>query len=209
MPMVDYVCSDEECGYEFEQFFHDPPATLPCCRMYPTGISCSGTAQRVFLYPGSRNRFNAQRFEPIVIHQSVSDPNSFSFPGASSDRCPAGYRPIHITNMREAERWTKRINNLETSKATELRDMNREYFEEKTIIRRQEIDSRMRANGMDGSGRARFLRDMARRLADRRHAKNFGPRAMNANFHIQALEFDSSNRNPHSGPETDWKQRRR
>lgn len=206
MPMVDYVCS--LCEYRFEQFFFQPPDSLPCCHKLADGSSCTGTAPRYFSHPGEIQPHNAQRFSPILIHQSLTDPNQFSFPGSSSDPCPSGYRPIAITNIREAEKWTKRINQLESSRAAELRDMNREYFEERTLIRRQEVDAKMRQTGLDSSGRARFLRDMARRVADLRHAKNFGPKAMNANFHINALEFDSSNRNSYSGPETNWRQRK-
>lgn len=181
--------------------------------MEPTVCSECGQELQIGDYPFCKNgsghesiyESNAQRFDPIILHKSAT--GEYSFPGHSSDPTPAGFERIEIKNMRQAEHYTREINSIERGKMSDKRELNRLYFEEKTKDRREGIDAEMKRRGL--SGRALELAMKARAYADKKHDRRFSSaRAFGANFHIQALEFNQSNRMPYAGPETGYKDRR-
>lgn len=177
--------------------------------MEPTLCASCGHELEIGDYPfcphGSIYEGNAQRFDPIILHKSAS--GEYSFPGSSSDPVPAGYEKIEITNMRQADKYVKEIGEIERSKMSDKREMNRLYFEEQTKERRERIDSVLNSGKL--SGRARMLAEKAREYADKKHDQRFSrTKAFGPNFHIQALSFDQSNRMPYAGPETGYKDRR-
>lgn len=141
----------------------------------------------------------AQRFTPIVLDVSLTDGNKFSFPGSSTDAVPAGYRRVEITNLREADQWTKKIDSVERQTGLAYAAANREYFDQQRAERRANIDAEMSRTGMDRSGRARFLRDAARKFVDateeRKRARQIsgGP-----NFNMQVISYDQQNRMDYS-----------
>src|SRR4051794_37843051 len=108
MPMVDYLC--EACGYRFEHFFHEPPELQACPRGGDS--TCYGTAKRIVSVPGEYRPTNAKRFDPIVIWQKVDNPDQFSVPGRADEPLDAGYRKIEITNLTQADYWTKRMDSV-------------------------------------------------------------------------------------------------
>lgn len=148
----------------------------------------------------------AKNFDPIIVHQDAVT-GEYSFPPSSSDPAPPGHKTHVITNMREAERLTRDVNARERSKVVDKMENNRLYFEEQTKQRRDNIDSIIASRGL--SGPARRLMDIARqRTDDKRNRKYSSARSLEPNFHIQALEFNVSNRQPHAGPQTGWKDRK-
>ena len=156
---------------------------------------------------GSILNRDAANFPPIVLHQDAAT-GEYSFPASASEPVPDGYRKIEIRNMREADRYVREIGSSERSKLVEMRENNRLYFEERRKETRERVDAEMRRRGLT-SGRALLLRDRVRQYVDRKHAERYSSaRSLDLNFHNQALSFDSSNRQGHSGPETNWRNRK-
>lgn len=165
---------------------------------------------------GSVHSENARRFDDIVVWQSNSDPDKYSFPGQANETVPDGYHKVVISNMREGDRFTARFNELERQKLQEERDMRRTLDDAGIRDRRAEEDARgwvMKADGskfyIRGNARAEALQRAAREWADkRREAKRGRHPRIDPNFHIQVLSFNSGNRSSYSGPETNWRERK-
>jgi hypothetical protein len=153
---------------------------------------------------GALHEVHAQRFDPIVVWASNSDPDKFSFPGQANERCPPEYHRVEITNLREADRFVSRMNAIERAKAEASRDLNYQALDEQTKRRREDTMARIR-----GNPKAEALFRAAREWADRRREeKRARHRNLDPHFHINVLSFDSGNRNSYSGPETGWRERK-
>ena len=129
--------------------------------------------------------------QPIYLDQSLTNSQQFSYPGYSDDPVPEGYRRIEIRNMREADHWTKQINAGESAKQRAEMECQQHYAIEQDRERRERIDNAMKQNGMDRSGRARWLRDMARQLHDRRQSEHYSKRGP-TEVNIRVIARDSS-----------------
>jgi hypothetical protein len=147
---------------------------------------------------------NAQRFLPIVVWQSNSDADKYSFPGQANEHCPEGYHRVEITNLSQADRFVTRMNELEREKAESTRDLSYQALDEQTRRRRADIAARI-----SGNARAEALFRQVREYADRsRERKRARHARLDPRFHIQVLSFDSGNRSSYSGPETGWRERK-
>lgn len=204
MPMVDYQCP--KCDYRFEEFHHEPPVAVPCPRMVGDAETCGELSPRRNSFPGEYRPTNAQRFPPIVLYEREN--GEFYFDSESPE--PNAKR-IEITNSREGDYWTKRINDRELEKTQANIHNNKLFFEERSKDLREQIDKNMKCyvtkdehgrerivRDTENSGRARWLRDMAQRFRDKKHEEKYD-RAMrcNPNFHINVLSFDQQNRMPY------------
>lgn len=153
---------------------------------------------------GVMHEANARRWNPIVVWQSATDPDKFSFPGQANEPCPDGYRAIELANLRQADQFVTRMNVIERRKMEAARDLNYQAFDEQTRRRREDIAARIR-----GNARAEALFRAAREWADRRRSeKRSRQRNLDPRFHIQVLSYDSGNRSSYSGPETGWRERK-
>jgi hypothetical protein len=216
--MIDYRCNT--CGYRFEHFFHnreEAPETQPCTGLVDgttidtdTGVSsstqvnCNGTATKYSSVPGEYRPSNAQRFDPIVIWQSDTDPNKFSFPGRSNEPCDPGYHAITIRNMHEAQKWTKHINQVYALEKDIDRERDRIMFNE-----RLQENRRDRAAKVRGNARLEAFNRLMIERQDRKRANKYDHGRSNVNFHMNVLEFDSSNRMDHCDADTTgWKSRK-
>jgi len=195
--MVDYRCS--ECGHEFENFFHsDAPDMQPC----PV-TECHGSARRYPSMPGEYRPTNAKRFDPIVIWQSDSDPNKFSFPGRSDEPCDAGYHRIEITDMRSAQKWSKKLNHIYSMEKAMDVERDRAIWSERLRSNRADREAKIRGDArMEAFNRAMIER------TDKKRQNRYDHKSPDVNFHIQALEFDQSNRQDWCDKDTGWKARR-
>jgi hypothetical protein len=165
---------------------------------------------------GSTREVNAQRWDPIVVWQSNDDPEKYSYPGMAEEPCPAGYHRVEIQDLRQADRFVSRVNDIERRKAEETRDMRYVLDDAGVQDRRREEDARgwvMRGDGtkfyVRGNARAEALLHAAREYADRRRGeKRSRHRNLDPHFHINILSFDSGNRNSYSGPQTGWREKK-
>ena len=153
---------------------------------------------------GSVREANARRWDPIVVWESDAEPDKLSYPGQADEPCPEGYHRIEITNLREADRFVKRANLIERSKAQAARDLNYQAIDERVQRRRADTEARIR-----GNPRAEALFRSVREWADKRREEKRAKHSMEPNFHIQVLSFDSGHRNAYSGPETGWRDRKK
>jgi hypothetical protein len=166
---------------------------------------------------GSIYERNAQRWDPIVVWQSNSDGEKFSFPGQANEPCPEGYHRVEITDMRQADRFVSRMNAIERQKMEEARELRHTLDDAGVKDRRGEEDARgwaMRADGtkfyIRGNGRAEALQRRVREWADQLRERRRSQHArLDPNFHIQVLSFDSGNRSSYSGQETGWRERKK
>jgi len=159
---------------------------------------------------------NAQRWDPIVVWASNSDAEKFSFPGQANEPCPEGYHKIEISNLRQADQFVSRMNDIERRKMEEARDMRHALDDAGVKDRRAEEDARgwaMRADGtkfyIRGNSRAENLQRRVREWADRQRERRRSQHPhLDPQFHINVLSFDSGNRNSYSGPETGWREKK-
>lgn len=190
MPVADYQC--EACGVRWEEFHWTPPDMQEC--------GCGGDAARIYSLPGERT---AKRFDPIVVWVSNDDPDRISIPGDPNEPVDEGYHKVEITNLREADRWADRINRIETRKAEGYRDSERQYWDDVARERRADIRARIGSNP-----RAAALFSAVQKYVDAKRARRYG-KPLDARAHFQVISFDSSNRDGYSGPDTDWRTRRK
>jgi hypothetical protein len=165
---------------------------------------------------GSIYERNARKWDDIVVWQSTTDPDKYSFPGQANERVPEGYVKLHITNLREADQFVSKMNDLEGRKMREQIELRRALDDAGIKDRRAEEDARgwvMKADGtkfyIRGNTRAenlqRRVREWADQLRERRRAQRGRP---DPHFHINVLSFDSGHRNSYSGQETGWRERK-
>ena len=148
---------------------------------------------------------NARNFDPIRLHVSDTDPNNIQYPGRNDELPPSGYHSVDITNIREADQWTRRINAVEREKMMTERLMHKAYFDEQLQRRRADRLAKVR-----GNHKAEMLLRAAAEMVDRkREMKYHNIDKSDPKFHIQALSFDSGNRNSYSGEDTGWRERKR
>lgn len=172
--------------------------------------TCSACGEELHIgdYPfcphGSIYPQNSQHFDPIVVWQSASDPDKYSFPGQSNEVVPAGYNKFVISNLREADRFVKRMNDLERQRLEGERSMRYAIDDAGVRERRRNEDARGAVNP-----RAEALRRRVREWADRkREAVRSRSSRIDPQFHINVLSFNSGNRNSYSGPENGWRERK-
>ena len=165
---------------------------------------------------GQTREVNARRWDPIVVWQSNTESDKYSFPGQANEPCPAGYHRVEITNLTQADRFVGRMNAVERQKMEGLRDMRHVLDDAGVKDRRAEEDARgwvMQADGskfyIRGNSRAEALqrasREWADRLRDRRRSRQPRP---DPHFHSNVLSFNSGNRNSYSGADTNWRERK-
>lgn len=147
----------------------------------------------------------AQRFDPIVVWQSNTDSEKYSFPGQANEAVPEGYHKVEITNMRQADQLVARVNDIERRKIEETRAMRYALDDAGIRERRRNED----AKGLT-SARAEALRRRVREWTDKRRADRRAARPrIDPQFHINILSFDSGNRNSYSGQETGWREKKK
>lgn len=150
----------------------------------------------------------AARFDPIALDRRkdpVTGEYTYSHPGSNSDPLEPGYERIHITTLREADRFSreqsKRINEESQFAVTQ----DRINWDAKTKERREAIDTEMTRRGITNS----LLRDRVREYVDRKRETRYR-RLLNRELHagFQVFNYDASNRPGYSSPETGWRERK-
>ena len=199
--VYDYQC--EVCGYRFEHFYHsDAPTSLPCESEVDSTL-CSGTANRIESVPGEWRPSNAQRFDPIVIWRSNTDPNKFSFPGRNDEPVDAGYHAITITDMYQAQKWSKHINEVLTVQKEFDVERDRAIWADRLRQRRED-----RANMIRGNPQLEAWNRLMIERQDKKRQNKYDHARPETAFHIQALEMNQSNRQDWCDVDTGWKSRK-
>lgn len=160
---------------------------------------CGGPFDPMLIY---YNGSTAKKFDPIVLHVSNDDPNQVSFPGHAEDAVPDGYHKVEITNLREADQWTSRINSYETQVTEGYRESEKQYWDNVTRERRADIRARIGDNP-----RAKALFEAVQKFVDAKRERRYAKK-LDARGHFQVIAFDSSNRMSHCDVTTEWKERR-
>ena len=151
---------------------------------------------------GSVYSRDALAFEPAVVWQSISDSERYSFPGSSTEPCPAGYRPIALDSIRKADRFTREFNAQERERLSGERAIEKAYWDER--IKQARADRRAQ---LGHNPQALALMEAVARYRDAKRERKYG-RKIEPNFHLQALEFDAGNRQGYSSKETNWRDRK-
>ena len=142
---------------------------------------------------------NARRFDDITVWQSNADPDKYSFPGQANEPVPEGFHAVNLTNMREADRFVSRFNDIERQRLQSERDM-RWAIDDAGIRERRANEDARGAMSSRADAMRRAVRDWADRRRDARRRGRIDPQ-----FHNNALSFDSGHRNSYSGEETGWR----
>ena len=145
---------------------------------------------------------DAKRFDAPRVWRSVTDPNKYQFPGSATDTCPDGYVEITLDSIRAMEKFTRTFNEAERQRLTEEREYQRLYFDKKIRERRREALEKHWTNP-----KAIALLRACAAYVDKKRALKYAQK-IEPNFHLQALEFDATNRQGFSSEETGWKDKK-
>lgn len=207
MPMIDFVC--DSCGTRTEHFFL--PSNIPDqvdCEFIKYGSEagdeeypCSGTARRIDSLPGEYQPRNAQPFTPITIWVSDTNPNQVSWPGNPNEPVQEGYHKVVLTDFNQADKIVRQLDNVKRLETEFDREMNKQYFDERTKERRDNIRAKI-----GGNARASALHKAVCEYVDKKRDKKYS-KPLNPGSHLQIREFDRSNRMPYAGKETGWRDR--
>jgi hypothetical protein len=193
--MTDYLC--DACGHRSEAFYHrDPPSELNCAECE------GGTAKKIYSLPGEYRPRNSQGFSPIVIWVNNDNPDQVSFPPRSDEPVQEGYHAVHITNMSQADRWTKKLDKVALDEAYANRECQKHYWDQVTKERRDSITAKIGSNP-----RARALFKAVQEYVDRKREKKYSG-TMDPRSHFQALSYDASNRQGYSDADSGWRNRK-
>lgn len=204
MPIIDYSCPS--CFHRFEEFFHpsEIPATRPCPHMLDSGV-CGVESTRIDSLPGEYQPRSARRFtDPIVVWVSNTDPNQISMPGRHDEPVQDGYHAVTLDTLQAADKFITKYNSHEREKMMETRELNRQYFDERTKARRDDIRARI---GSDARLMAQFRR-ACEYVDKKREMKNSSLKSFDPKAHFQALAYDASNRQGFADKDTGWKERK-
>lgn len=202
MPMLDFQCANEECGREFESFFHPGknPEDAPC-----PDCQTSAPRDRDLLKSLRQPARNALRFDPIALDRRMEAGEwVYSYPGSSSDPVAPGYERVYLTSISESDRHVKGVN----EKEQELRSMNlqleKQVWDERTKQRREDTRALIARRGFSG----RYF-DAICKVVDHKREKRYRELAnRQVAFHNQAFSYDAGNRMAHCDQSTGWKDRK-
>jgi len=179
----------------------------------PTLQPCAGTALQRDSYPGELYARPARGFEAMVIYERANyeqlpddqkrSLNRFYVPGRNYEPTEPGMKRIEITSIAQYNQEIKRINEYETQKMRDHREMHRFYWGERRRAMRDHVNARIRHSPLLVA-----LARMARATSDRKTAVRYGGRNLDANFHAQLIEFDQGHIQDWCDAETGWKSRR-
>jgi len=173
-------------------------------RVDRTTINCLGCKAVDIMPVFADNDNRAQRFTPPVIDELVgwtpaSPVDRYYYPGDSSEPAKEGYKRHEIKSISQGDRLANEIDRHYREQTSIQAEGNQRYFDLQRQERRDNIDREMQRTGMDASGRARFLRDAARKFVDASAArKRERQRSGGPNFSIQVFDRDAGNRMDHS-----------
>lgn len=173
---------------------------------------CGGTAIQRDSIPGEQFSRPARGFEKLSIFERVNydslpddqkrSLNKFYIPGHNSEPTEPGMRRIDITDMATYNREIKRINEYETQKMRDHRDMHREYFKARRGAMREDINARQGHN-IRQSPLLKFLTDKMRSRSDGKFNARYG-KPLDAKFHSQLIEFDQGKIQDYCSEDTKW-----
>lgn len=202
MPMLDYQCSNSECGLPFESFSHPghspTHADCPHCGTFAARETDPFITLR-------RPASNALRFDPIAIdRRKEAGEWVYSYPGSNTEPVSEGYERIYITNMSQADKHTREVG----GKEQELRSMNlqleRGVWDQRTKERREDTRALIARRGWSG----KIFEAVCKQIDAQREKRYAQLERKQVDFHNQALSFNQSNRMAHCDINTGWKDRR-
>lgn len=132
----------------------------------------------------------AQGFDPVVVHYNPKT-DEYRFPASSESgaRVPKGFQKQELTNVHQVRRFQRDWNRVERRKVDQSVVRAQQRMDQIHALHRPEL--RMAMQGM-----SEFGRDLARtamKVNDERGAK----KAYDPGCHLEAFEYDRSNRDPH------------
>ena len=200
MAMFDFVCS--RCQYHFERFFKSSsnvPNSLPCESCGPDGDYVAELTFEPSIALKRPNSF-AQSFDPVVIHKDAS--GNVRFPANSNAPIPAGFQKVELTNLHQIRQLEKEVNSKESAKLREHRYSERASSDEAKKVRREAF--RQAVAKMSPKGR-QFAERAMEYVDQKKSKRGLGDEA---NFHLEAFSYDSSNREAYLDAQSDWKRRK-
>lgn len=188
MPLYDFQCLDETCGRVFERLLrlceYDDPQACP---------SCGGTSHKVLLPSG----VNASHFDPVVIHRNAK--GEYRYPGSADAPVPAGFEKVELRTFAEIDQFSRTVNQQERRKIDE--QVSREQYAIDQVESRLRPELRAAMQRMTPAQRAFAQIAIARNNANR-------PQTRDANFFLEAREYDGSNRDAYRDVRSGWKARK-
>lgn len=206
MPLIDVRCLSESCGVIREVFRHhsDWPKTPPC-------PNCEAETEQVHL----PSHMKASSVDPVVVYQAAD--GTYRFPPDINSASTAmydqqGMTRIELRGFADVRRFEKHMNASELSNIRRRVERQQEQHEAQESARRSEIrrcmDQGFQIPEVDDKGRQTGrmqrvpvtprLRAIMQAAIDQNDRKG-GPRVHAPGFHVEAYEYNRSNRDadPH------------
>lgn len=219
-----YRCTDPACEGEHEEYRTSPrdlPYAKICGCIREVGAQtasedgsiehCTAIALRRTTYPGEGVALNARRFDPLVIYERANhenlgrSQNRFFFPGRNNEPTEPGMKRIEITDIASYNKVVKQINEYETQKMQDHREMHRIYWGARRTAMREDRDARQ--GPIRYHPLIQYLRRAIRKRSDRKSDLRYG-KLLDAHFHAQLIEFNQGNMQDWCDADTGWKSRR-
>jgi len=188
MPLYDFSCVTPSCGRIFERLlqlseYRDPQ---PC-------PDCHGPTEKILLPSG----LNASHFDPVVVHRDKA--GNIRYPGAADAPLPAGFERVELRTFADIDRFSRQVN------VSERRKIDQEVSRQQHAI--DVTESRMRPELRAAMAR---MTPQQRAFAEVAIAANNArrPRTTDANFFLEAREYDGSNREAYRDVRSGWKARK-
>jgi hypothetical protein len=145
----------------------------------------------------------AQSFEAIVYDRDPLTGN-ISYPMSAKDEIPAGYVRETLSTLDQVDRFCRVRSDEASAERRENIRAEKEWWDQRIQTRRQFVDEEMKRRGFRGQGLERI-----RRFLDARREAKYD-RLLSQEVHVfsDVFSYDSSNREPHSSPETGWRNRK-
>ena len=174
MPTYDFCC--QYCGEVVERVLTIAE------RNNPGKCVCGGAFERMYT---SRKEF-AHHFDPVVVHYNPKT-GQYRIPGAAHTKVPRGFERQELHTISEVRKVQGQINASEYRKVQER--IEREHAGIDAIEQRERPALRAAMAHMTPFGR-----EFARYAMDRGNANR--PKSYDPGVHLDAFEYDSSNRSP-------------
>jgi hypothetical protein len=175
VPLYPLSCDNEECGDRQEALLllrEYEAGNLPACK------TCGGPTHRIWVAHHSQ----CQHFDPIVFHES-SD-GRLRFPGRTDGKVPQGFERKEIRTFREYEAFRRKVDHIEANKIEIANEAEHVFLHMQEAANRPDLRQAMQH--MTPQWKA-----FCQRAIENGNAR---PRTFAPNFFVEAMEFDSSNR---------------
>ncbi len=210
MPLLEVTCGK----HQYEVFSHTSELKETKCRYCKRKVHKDEIAS---MQRGITPRYEltmATGAKRHVIHKDAK--GNVRFPMHENAPIPKGFMKVEMDTA-EVRKFEREMNVKERAKYSEYKSREREHFNKMQAVRRRDLRSAIEngsisVRGPDGKMQrvefSEFDKDFARFAMEQNNQRAYMDSHFDPGFCVEALSFDSSNREQYSDVLTGWKGRK-